>query len=215
MAGIPTPLAKWVISGTMASGIQDFSTGLWFNPNFSDIVGQSELDDTLLAINDQMLPAFMDGQVTKLWTASDQWNATRLYYYPANTRVASLVSEYNITPIPGTGTANLPKETSLVVSLRTSVPGRSGRGRMYFPACGNSLNSVGLINPLDSTHGLAAALLTAFNALNAAAINPIVASFSKSNYHAVRTLVIDNKPDTQRRRQDKLEPTDVHVTVLA
>jgi hypothetical protein len=54
--------------------------------------------------------------------------------------LAALGEAVKASPAGGTGTSPHPFQTSIVISLRTALPGASGRGRIYWPATGLSIS---------------------------------------------------------------------------
>lgn len=208
MPGIVGVQGKFVVYGTLASGAQDVSYGVWCNIADVDFIGQAALDtitDTVAALFD----TFHDtSSVAAFYSSTDQFVGVKSYAYFTDSTSADLQSSALFAaPRAGSGTANHPKETSLVVSERTNQPGRSGRGRFYLPACGIALTAGGLVASSTAVDDLGDAAITLFDALSAALAIPVVASFTKGQTYNITRLEIDNKPDTQRRRQDKVLAT--------
>jgi hypothetical protein len=100
---------------------------------------------------------------------------------------------------------------SCVVSLRSDTPGRSGRGRNYVPATAVTLSSSHkftstVLSFVGAGHR---AWLQSLNALVYAGPGLSnqkvqVASFSKGAMRTVTAITIDDNPDTQHRRSDKI-----------
>lgn len=115
------------------------------------------------------------------------------------------------TPQSGTTTANKPFQVSLVVSLRTMVPGRRGRGRMYWPALGVGMSSTSLrLLQADVDSALAATktLLTDTQTTLQTVFGDIphrLAVHSKAGLleNEVNALEMGDVLDVQRRRRDK------------
>lgn len=119
----------------------------------------------------------------------------------------------------GTGTSvgsSLPLQTSLVVSLRTATPGRSGRGRMYFPCTAFNLSSHLVVN--SGVLALANAVAAYFSAINASATIPnavaAVVSDARSSIYPITSVLVDDKPDTQRRRANRLVAANRNTAVV-
>lgn len=202
---LPVPVAKVVCSGTMASGVQDMSFGLYIDAGFTDFIDQAELDSFLAAIKSTYNDFLFSAHVKNFWTGTDQFTTLKAYFIPATGDTATLMSETTFTsPIAGSGTANHPLGTAIVLSNRTTLPGRSGRGRIYLPANGIASTSTDTVGSNTELDALGTAYLTFLNALRAATFFPIVASFTKSVINQVVTYQIDNKFDTQRRRGDQI-----------
>lgn len=131
-----------------------------------------------------------------------QWPNTKAQFQAQTLRAA----------VAGTGAAGgCPIDTACVVSIRSAVPGRSARGRMYVPFHKAMDALTGLIIPAD-----AAVIGTATKALFAAIVGgstgaPIVASRTHGTWYPPTSLVTDNKPDVQRRRENRLAPGTIQV----
>lgn len=215
MTGIDVSLTKVSVKGTLANGVQDCSWGFWVMDNLPDVVTQ-ESYDALCAELATPIEAFLgSGAVTKFWGALDQFTEISFYQYAINTTHARLVSIQNLSsPASGGGSSWHPKQTSIVVSLRSSVPGRSGRGRFYLPATGVAINDGGTFGTNSDIDNLATTAQTMFNALYAIPVQPCVASFTKAQALELAYIEIDNVPDTQRRRRDKIESTHTAIAGL-
>lgn len=153
------------------------------------------------------------------WTAvkahcytSFAYTGASMYQYVAPSTSAQFQARRDVTPVAGTlASAGSPIDSCCVVSLRSSVPGRRGRNRMYVPfmdgvptpgACW-SATQTGLIGTATK------ALMTAVSGSSAAV--PIVVSRTGNVYNPLASLVTDNKPDVQRRRENKVLPTGTQV----
>lgn len=124
--------------------------------------------------------------------------------------------------IGGTGTASKTPQDALVFSLRTSTPGARGRGRMYWPALGASLNSTFQVTT-PAPSAVVTDLKTWLNAIGAAmngywtgigAAKSSVLSVRSVTDHVCRdvnALQIGSVLDTQRRRRDALPEAYVNA----
>jgi len=114
------------------------------------------------------------------------------------------------TATPGTGVVNHPYQTSLVLSLRTTLPGASGRGRLYWPSTGASLNSADLrLAATQHTNALAGAktyLSGIETAIEASLTGVALGVWSRklTDITLVNTIQVGNVLDVQRRRRDAL-----------
>lgn len=136
----------------------------------------------------------------------------------ANTDILG-VSEYSLpTPIIGTGLPSCPPQNSIVSSLRTTNPLRSGRGRLYWPAPGVGITSSSF--KLDATFvqdfadGVSSYLTaicneirTAFSAGPTVSVGISVYSPTKGTLTPVNRIQVGDVLDTQRRRRDSLPET--------
>lgn len=120
----------------------------------------------------------------------------------------SLAQQITGQSIAGVMAGNaLSADNSLLVSLRTALPQRTGRGRFYLPqpAVGN-LTTTGRW-AADIINDVIAALTAAWGAYNTGVDRPVIYS---TTFRVVRPITSFNIPDlaaTQRRRENKVPPT--------
>ena len=115
------------------------------------------------------------------------------------------------TPLAGTGTPLRGAQNAIVFSLRTNTPGGSGRGRIYWPAIGQSVNTQLRFNNAD-TLAAVGEIRTYFNAMRSALATAFptigfdlaVRSRQTHTTPHVNKLQVGNVPDTQRRRRDSM-----------
>jgi hypothetical protein len=115
------------------------------------------------------------------------------------------------TPLAGTGSASKPYQTAVVFSLRTANPGARGRGRLYWPAIGASMEATNL-RWTAAQQGLAlTAMVTYLKAIGTAIATPLgfpagtlnVWSRAGLALHQVNVMAAGDVFDTQRRRRDR------------
>ena len=116
--------------------------------------------------------------------------------------------------IAGVAAANaLPADCALVVSLRSALATRSGRGRFYLPQpAASNLTSDGRATA-DLVTDLIAALSAAWAGYNTGVDRPVIYS---PTFRVVRPLVtfnIGDLFDTQRRRENKVAEVRVGATM--
>lgn len=102
------------------------------------------------------------------------------------------------TPMPG--------QVALVVTLRTAVVTRRGRGRFFLPAMqADSVTSTGRLNA-TAIAAVTISLNAFFAALQGFAVpmNPVVYSPTARNFNDVTSYDFGDVFDTQRRRRNKL-----------
>lgn len=120
-----------------------------------------------------------------------------------------------VSPVPGTSTASKTPQDSLVLSLRTATPGPRGRGRLYWPAIGASLNtSFQMSSPIQATVATdAKAWLSAIGGqlnnywIGIGSVRRAVLSVRSGTDHVCRDvnlIQVGSILDTQRRRRDTL-----------
>lgn len=107
--------------------------------------------------------------------------------------------------IAGTATgAALPADIALVVSLRSALANRTGRGRFYLPQ--PSVNALAANGLLASTaqDAVVAALTFAWTAANAAGEQPVIYSRKSRATRDITSFNVGNVFDIQSRRQNSL-----------
>lgn len=116
--------------------------------------------------------------------------------------------------LAGTGAAAHPPQCAVVASLRTQVPGPSGRGRMYWPATGAALNgtslrldATALTNALAGFKSYLQAIETAIETALGIPASLDVWSRKNGTSAAVDRIQLGDVIDTQRRRRDTLPET--------
>lgn len=110
----------------------------------------------------------------------------------------------------GQGAAKLPYQSSTVFSLRTTLPGGRGRGRLYWPATAVTLAETTLRISTPTTSAIANAAKTYLSGIRTAIrteeplSNLVVWSRINGATTNVSSLLVGDIVDTQRRRRDAL-----------
>lgn len=203
------PYVRTVVSGTVAAG-QTFSWGISTFPTALNLT-QTELDSLNQDITTAALatPLAAGGAWLQLLGPDGAYRKIQSYYYAANATSATLVSApSSFAAKTGTGNNSTPNDTAIVVSLRSNLPGRHGRGRVYLPADGATGSTHQLSSPGTNTVATEFAnFLKALNLLSVRALPVQVIIASSLPVGAVVTAVnVDSKFDTQRRRENKILP---------
>lgn len=133
-----------------------------------------------------------------------------------DTDVVTGVGVQAVSPaLNGVNSATKTPQDALVFSLRTNHAGRNGRGRMYWPALGATLNGeYKLSSPTPATVALGAATLLdligdqinaelAANSLTETVELCVRSKTDKASYR-VGSIQVGNVLDTQRRRRNRL-----------
>lgn len=123
-------------------------------------------------------------------------------------------------PLGGTATPSKPYQTAVVFSLRTANPGARGRGRLYWPALGASMDATTLRWATAQQTAALAAMKTYLNAIGAAIATPLgfpagrlnVWSRASAALYPVNVMAAGDVFDTQRRRRDRAVESYVSVT---
>lgn len=114
------------------------------------------------------------------------------------------------TPLAGSNTPTKPFQTAIVCSLLTLRPGRSYRGRIYWPALGIAMEASTLRLALGTRTSLLTGFAALFDLIRDAAPaedqpNLIVASATAGVNTQVQQIAVGDVLDTQRRRRDSLQ----------
>lgn len=201
---------RFVFSGHMRGGTQSWSTGIFAKVSTPPTLAQLQTDVNGLgaAFDAEMLVT--GSNIAVSWDAGTRINDHIMYYYPANSPVATLVAVHAAANNPGSSTGYLPAQVAIVASLRTAMAGRKGRGRMYWPCVAAPLSSAGLLSATVTDNVCAFTRYVADQLSNltwsGAAGQAVVAGAWPSGV-PITSVVVDNKPDIQRRRSDKILAT--------
>lgn len=112
------------------------------------------------------------------------------------------------TPVTGTGAASMPGQCAVVSTILTNIPGRSGRGRLYWPYIALGMTDE-LRIPLTDAQTIASNVGAWLHDVAAAwpGSEPVVASVVsrvKSAAYPATIVRVGDVVDTQRRRRDQL-----------
>lgn len=100
-------------------------------------------------------------------------------------------------------TGPLPPQCSIVVSLRTALFNKSGRGRFYLPVFGSDVLAAGRL-PATAKTQVATAAQKMIQSLNGAGYQVVVYHRASKTHDAVTQVNVGDVYDTQRRRRNKL-----------
>lgn len=116
--------------------------------------------------------------------------------------------------IAGTSEANaLPADVAIVVSLRSPVANRTGRGRFYLPQpTTNALTAVGRLDETAQST-IVDALTAAWTQANAAGENPVIYSRTQRATREITSFNVGDLFDTQRRRENALTENRVSASM--
>lgn len=197
---------------------QTWSVNLCFKGNTN--TSQDDLNTWTTAAVDDVVNwwSARQGSPMQECTADTILHSVRTYLYAAGATAAKLVAEAALPATPGTSNTPGTARDSLVVSLHAASPGPHNRGRIYVPTTGPQLGQ-------DHQFALATAtnfgnntrdLLEALGSRNVGDIAPLpIIASSQPGYTYVTSLRVDTKPDTQRRRSDKIGADGTYVVPVA
>jgi hypothetical protein len=150
--------------------------------------------------------SFLSGTLNAMWNT--HMSATETITDQLDPVTGKNVAQ-SISSISQTGTGvggSVSPRNCIVIGLRTTLPTRAGRGRMYWPSPDDShYLTTGLFVSADVTTidtGFATALTT-FKATS----QPVVYHRATKTFDSVVNSATSNVPGTQRRRTNKVTPT--------
>lgn len=142
----------------------------------------------------------------------------RLEARDVNGDLENLAENVRTTPFAGTGATPHTFQTAWCSSLRTTVVGASGRGRLYWPATGVTVDATSMRPTNPSPSNVATAVQTYLSGIEGA-LNTVwgglylgVWSRKNGSVNEVSSIQVGDVLDIQRRRRDSLIETYVSVT---
>lgn len=101
----------------------------------------------------------------------------------------------------------LPNDVSIVVSLRSALANRTGRGRFYLPQpAASTLSATGLVDAATQD-AIVAACTFAWTGANAAGENPVIYSRTARQVRIITSFNVGNVFDIQQRRKNSVTQT--------
>lgn len=208
---MPAIYNRVVLSG-LIGGVQTWSVGMSFlstdgtAPGITDFTELENWAQQIGALNSgHILP---DNLLTILSTLGNITTVRTEALTAAGVLVEAAESQQTVAFF-GSGTVKCPPQSALVASIETGRPGRSYRGRIYWPALAAPLqpNTARLsvddaASYASDTESLLAAIAAA--APSAATLVPGVASAKLADQTRIASIKVGTVIDTQRRRRDKL-----------
>jgi hypothetical protein len=210
------PLIRLVHRGTLAAG-QTFSWRL--TTQAPNTLSQSDLNTWLSSVKTAFDTMYTSSTgLRRIQAPTDQYNQLQAYFM--NTGSDKAVTSSTIADTSnGFSTRTLPFQCSLVVSLRTVIPGPKGRGRVYLPISNTNDMSAGQVTSSALTP-VSSGFVTYIRAINALSIGGqntvvvIVNPLTSAVPAAVSTVIVDSVVDTQQRRRDKIGASAVVTTTV-
>lgn len=202
---LPAGVLIKVVWGGPVTTSDDWSFGVWYLA--TAVPAQADLDTATADANASLDNTFWN-PASVPWkfqvAAGCSHTSCRSYVYNNGALVAQ--SESTSAGTPGTGTNPTPPYTAACVTTRTAGFGRRRRGRLYLPATGSLVSqTTGLFTNLVQAHldNLANVIGGVFNSGAPFQATPVVVSQTGGFTSPITSLALDNKPDTQRGRQNK------------
>lgn len=190
-----------------------------FDPTgeFPGGVNQASLDAATLAIANRSVPS---GLRNALSAQGSRVGARVEVRSDVDDSLIGISTQASASASPGLGGLTMPPQSAIVTSLRTDVPGGSGRGRIYWPNLAGTLGTDGRMLAANITTfltdmkayltGIRTDLATAFPTIG---FDLAIRSRTTSSTPHVTRLQVGNVVDTQRRRRDTL-PENYQATTF-
>ena len=199
--GIPDGVTRVVLSGTLASGAETWAIGLWWHrPGLIafDFDSGEPGDSDYLAFRDAMLACMRSGDAL-----------TDLDSYRYSGGAATEHTHATVSHAGTASAATLPCQCAIVVTLRTALATRSGRGRIYVPYTGAAVLSTTRTGDTAVINGLVDALGAYYDAVTGDSPDtiPVVVSQTLTTYNQIVSVDADAVIDTQRRRRNQITST--------
>jgi len=163
--------------------------------------GSAAIGPTQTAWN-QFITSFVGGTLAAMWNTHTTVDKTLTYSLDPVTGKATGLSE-TANAIPGTGTGgSLSSRTAFVVTTNSAVPGKPGRGRMFWPVPDDShIQTNGQLVSADGTT-LESNFRTAYATFKLTSVGVV---YHKALHigDAIVEIEIDLNLKSQRRRTNK------------
>lgn len=161
--------------------------------------------DAVSGMGDDLVPAALQ----QLMSNAASLDSVKIAAYNDDGTLSSYVESPLANAIVGTSTISAPPTTALALSLYTATVGRSGRGRIFWPALGLSLDTTTGRVPLATCASIASAaeeMLSAIENAGPAAFDPFLAVYSQrlGSRQPVTQIKVGDVPDSQRGRKNAL-----------
>jgi hypothetical protein len=199
---------KFVIKGT-GPGSEIWQTGFYTTCTMNP-VDQPALQALLNTIA-PFVDTFFAALKSKIYPTYT-YTEVDAYQYVSPSHVAAFNAQAIRTPTAGTLVGNGQQlDGAVVCSIRTPLPSRRGRGRMYLP-CHDVVQPSGMLANAATNTQYGTALKALFSSIVGGSVAaPIVVSRTGNFWNPPTQIITDNKPDVQRRRVDRLLPTSTQI----
>lgn len=202
------PYVRCVMQGITES-TQTWSMG--FSVHNDGTATSSELFTWLSAVDGLAKTMFGTTGVVNQWDTATKYTSVAAYSYPAVGGAAAVAGVTSSGVVGTSSSRSVPPQIAVVISERSGIAGRKGRGRMYYPMCNPTLAPNGQLASSFCTT-LANAVKVFFDGVNALSIGSAasivcIGSRDTGAGAPVTGIIVDTKLDTQRRRTDKIVAT--------
>lgn len=225
---MPAPAHNKLTIGGVLPGGENFSFGMAFSSHADFGVPILDVTNARQFLNDDTTGSSSWAAGLTAWAGSMGRAAvtcTSLTLSATNAAGLTVLNETrSISAAFGTaGAATMPDQIATVVSWRSDTPGARGRGRVYLPLLGLSIQGDGRLASAD-TDALATRTLTFLNLVNAKAVPRssdgmalVIASGQSASgpalYRAVR-IGVGRVPDVMRSRRNRLVEAPSTIAIV-
>lgn len=199
-------LHRVVLSGGLALGDE------WSSSFHCDVIGVSTVALTAGAVKDALEDNW--STIASSYYSGTTLNRISVYEIPITGGPATDQAEETVTLAGSSSSVPVPANVAVVATLLTGAPGRSRRGRMYWPAFQSSaLDTTGRIEaPFPSN--LATFLADTFGQINIAGTRTVgVYSRTNASISDVQAVSVGDVWDTMRSRRNAVTENRVSVNV--
>lgn len=195
----PNSVSRVLINGHLPQG-EIFTWGFWMGGAPTD---QASAQTWVNGVRDEFQIHAKTALCGELPSTAG-YDSVTLYSYPSSGSGAAFVAEATIATGAGTSTDPLlPLQCAWVVTLRTGLPGRSRRGRMYIPIIAESLTAHQLTQgQLDSLLGSVQDFIQGVDNLTTGTNVVVVSQVGAGQANNVTEVSADSRLDIQRRRAE-------------
>lgn len=205
------------IAGLMPGGEVWSVNPRYLSPGAGPVLDYDELLEWAEAIGTLTQALVAGAPLRQLLSTAASITSVRVEYITASGLMGQAAEWVPALPVAGGGSPTKPFQSAIVGSLLTGRPGRSFRGRLYWPALNISLNTTTLRIESGVAQGYANALADYLTDIGNAAPNGdpaalVVVSQTRDVATPVTSISVGNVLDVQRRRRDALEELRVSQT---
>lgn len=204
---IPDGVTRVVYSGHTAGTSESWAFGLWLK----DTTGIAQDYNP----GEPTAATYLNWRNSFLALMRPEDHLTDLDSYLYSGGVATTHTHATVSHAGTASAATLPPQCAVVLTLRTSLATRSGRGRMYLPYWGEAIDTTTRLGNATAINAAVDALALWINNLTASTptTTGVVVSQTHGTTATITSIDADNVIDTQRRRRNKLTSTRHSHTV--
>lgn len=195
----PANASHHVFSGQLSGG-EIFSFGMWFEYTSGSPANYAGSFEAWV----QSINTDLSSLVNNCIDSSSRLTKASGYLYDGVSRQASRQAEVALN-LPGVSASAYPNQVAAVVTVRSGLPGRRYRGRIYLPqtVAQAAIHSPEQMGPAKLT-SLTTLVASIMNAGPAAGFSPMIVSTTYTSMVPVVEVTADSKLDTQRRRAEAM-----------